>query len=118
MKLQIRNRIEHILQMKHLHTESYTSVICILYDRQENVTIHGYNKYPRSLCSSKILRIQPITRVDSDLSSFDMIERPEEQKYMRLTIRCEECCLRYCSDPRKFVKLESSNSMGENCNKT
>ena len=38
------------------------------------VTTHGYKKYPRSLCSSKILRIQPITRADSDLSSYDMIE--------------------------------------------
>ena len=29
---------------------------------------------PRSLCSCKNLCIQPITRVDSDLSSYDMIE--------------------------------------------
>ena len=46
---------------------------------EENVTTHGYKKYPWSLCSSKILRIQPVTRADSDLSSYDMIERPEEQ---------------------------------------
>ena len=30
--------------------------------------------------------IQPITRANSDLSSYDMIERLEEQKCMRLTI--------------------------------
>ena len=41
---------------------------------EKNVTTHGYKKYPRSLCSSEILRIQPVTRVDSDLSSYDMIE--------------------------------------------
>ena len=41
---------------------------------QRNVTIHGYNEYPRSLCSCKNLRIQPITRVDSDSLSYDMIE--------------------------------------------
>ena len=38
------------------------------------VTTHGYEKYPRSLCSSKILRIQPVTRADLDLSSYDMTE--------------------------------------------
>ena len=36
--------------------------------------------------------IQLAIRVDSDLSSYDMIEWPEEQKYMRLTIRCEKRC--------------------------
>ena len=39
-----------------------------------NVTTHEYKKYSRSLCSSKILRIQSVTRADSDLSSYDMIE--------------------------------------------
>ena len=38
------------------------------------VTTHEYKIYPRSLCSPKILRIQPVTRADSDLSSYDMIE--------------------------------------------
>lgn len=28
---------------------------------EKNVTTHGYKKYPWSLCSSKILRIQPVT---------------------------------------------------------
>ena len=41
----------------------------------------------------KNLRIQPVTRVDSDLSSYDMIEWPEEHKCMRLTNRCEESAL-------------------------
>ena len=45
---------------------------------EKNVTTHGYKKYPWSLCSSKILRIQPITRAVSDLSSYDMVEWPEE----------------------------------------
>ena len=51
------------------------------------------NKYPWSLCSCKILRIQPVIRVDTDLSSYDMIEWPEEHKCMRLTNRCEESAL-------------------------
>ena len=34
--------------------------------------------------------IQPVTRADSDLSSYDMIEWPEEQKCMRLTVRSGE----------------------------
>ena len=38
----------------------------------------------------KFYVIQPVTRVDSDLSSYDMIEWLEEQKYMRLTVRCGE----------------------------
>ena len=41
---------------------------------EKDVTTHEYKNYPRSLCSSKILRIQPVTRADSDLSSYDMIE--------------------------------------------
>ena len=52
------------------------------------INTHGH--YARQ----KIYVVQPVTRVDSDLSSYDMIERPEEQKYMRLTIRCEEHCRR------------------------
>ena len=57
----------------------------LIHKNLKNVTTHGYKKYPRSLCSSKILRIQPVTRADSDLSSYDMIEWPEENKCMRLT---------------------------------
>ena len=38
----------------------------------------------------KFYVIQPVTRVDSDLSSYDMIEWPEEQKCMRLTVRSGE----------------------------
>ena len=40
----------------------------------KSITTHEYKKYPRSLCSSKILRIQPVTLVDLDLSSYDMVE--------------------------------------------
>ena len=43
----------------------------------------------------KFYVVQLITRVDSDLSSYDMIERPEEQKHMRLTIRYEDSSLLY-----------------------
>ena len=46
----------------------------LIHKSEQNVTTHEYNKYPWSLCSSKILRIQPVTRADSDLSSYDMIE--------------------------------------------
>ena len=35
----------------------------------------------------KFYVIQPVTRVDSNLSSYDMIEWPEEQKCMQLTVR-------------------------------
>ena len=38
----------------------------------------------------KFYIIQPVTRADSDLSSYDMIERPEEQKCTWLTIRSRE----------------------------
>ena len=38
----------------------------------------------------KFYVIQPVARVDSDLSSYDMIEQPKERKRMRLTIRCEK----------------------------
>ena len=38
----------------------------------------------------KFYIIQLATRVDSDLSSYDMIEWLEEQKCMWLTIRCEK----------------------------
>ena len=38
------------------------------------VLIHKYYINPQSLCSSKILRIQPVTRADSDLSSYNMTE--------------------------------------------
>ena len=31
--------------------------------------------------------LQPVIRVDLDLSSYDMFEWPEEEKYMRLTVR-------------------------------
>ena len=34
--------------------------------------------------------VQPVTRADLDLSSYDMIEWPEEQKCMRLTVRSGE----------------------------
>ena len=47
----------------------------------------------------KFYVIQPVTRVDSDLSSYDMIEWPEEQKCMRLTIGCGERCRQCCSSP-------------------
>ena len=40
----------------------------------------------------KFYVIQPVTRVDSDLSSYDMIEWLEGQKCMRLTVRCKERC--------------------------
>ena len=39
----------------------------------------------------KFYVIQPITRADSDLSSYDMLEWPEEQKYMRLTTDAKNC---------------------------
>lgn len=54
----------------------------------------------------KSMYIQPITRVDSYLSSYDMIQRPEELKCMRLTIRSEELLLksRRISSDRKIYK--------------
>ena len=42
------------------------------------------------MLAKKFYVIQPITRADSDLSSYDMIEWPEEQKCMRLTVRSGE----------------------------
>ena len=52
--------------------------------------------------------IQLATRVDSDLSSYDMIEWPKEQKCMRLTIKREEryhrCC---CGSGEVIMKTVS-----------
>ena len=42
------------------------------------------------MLAKKFYVIQTITRADSDLSSYDMIEWPEEQKCMRLTVRSGE----------------------------
>ena len=51
----------------------------------------------------KFYVIQPVTRVDSDLSSYDMIEWPEGQKCMQLTVRCEERCHQCWSSPEKAI---------------
>ena len=56
-----------------LYKKTYSDLIDKI-TKKKNVTIHGYYTYPRSLCSCKILRIQPVTRVGSDLSSYDMNE--------------------------------------------
>ena len=42
------------------------------------------------MLAKKFYVIQPVTRADSDLSSYDMIEWPEEQKCVRLTVWCGE----------------------------
>ena len=62
-------------------------------------TINSHGHYAHQ----KFYVIQPVTRVDSDLSSYDMIEWLEEQKSMRLTIRCEE----YCHDTGVRVVVSS-----------
>ena len=58
-----------------------------------NVTTHEYILNIRGhYARQKFYVIQPAIRADSDLSSYDMIEWPEEQKCLRLTIRYEERC--------------------------
>ena len=59
----------------------------LIHKNSEKMLLLTDKKYPRSLCLLKILRIQPVTRVDSDLSSYDMFEWPEEHKCMRLTAK-------------------------------
>lgn len=62
--------------------------------KKKNVTTNGYNKYPWSLCSWKILRkYNQSIRVDFEFSFYDMIEWAEEPKCMQFTIRCEESAL-------------------------
>ena len=83
----------------------------------ENVTTGGY--YTREhYARQKFYVIQLVTRVDSDLSSYDMIEWPEEQKCMRLTIKCEEQGRRSSGNPGKVIvkaviKKEPCNSIEE-----
>ena len=89
---------------------------------EKDVTTHEYKKYPRSLCSSQILRIQPITHADSDLSSYDMIEWPEEHKCMRLTTDTKNIIIDV--GPRKVVvkilleEVKGNWRLWRICNKT
>ena len=57
--------------------------------------------------------IQPVIRADSDLSSYDMIEWPEEQKCMQLTIRCVGRCQHRCNSLEDIIKEEPSKLMEE-----
>lgn len=59
----------------------------------------------RGHCAHQKFYVIQRARVSSNLSSCDMIEWPEEQKRMRLTIRCEVRCHRCYCNPREVVNV-------------
>lgn len=72
---------------------------------------HKDNKYLHAICSSKVLRNTTVACVDLlRLFPRGMIERPERQKCLRLTIRCDRRCHWYRCGPRNVImKPPSSN---------